>query len=291
MLSVTYEGHALLVRLNKNKITFNADSELKAQTAHINDKGDYIEIIYFMEGDTSYFIEGEYYALSPSDIVFSNPTEIHGIVHRSPCTYKRMVVKVDPDFFIFNNIEKLYDVFCNKYPGEGNHINCESDLGKLLKPLFEQIIVHMSDPEAMIDEIISCTSEIIKVIASDITCFHGEVSNPLLRKIISYIIENYNKDIGLNSIAEEFYINRTHLARIFKQLTKCSVNQFITILRFNRIYQFRYYSKMSLSEAVQAVGYKNYSTFYRAYKKYYGYAPGKNDEWQLDEYLELDINQ
>ncbi len=287
-MSLKYTGYGLSLFLRKNKITYNADSELKAQTAHINDKGNYVELLYFLGGDTSYFIEGEYYALSPSDIVFSNPTEIHGIVHSSPCTYKRLCIAVCPDFFMINNLENLYQVFSNKYPGEGNYISRESDLGKLLKPLFEQILEYMPDADSMGHQISSIVIEIVKIIASDITHFHGEVSNPLLRKVISYIIDNYNKDIGLNSIAEEFYINRTHLARIFKQLTKCSVHQFITILRFNRIYQFRYYSKMSLVDAVRAVGYKNYSTFYRAYKRYYGCAPGKNDEWHLEEHMDLD---
>lgn len=283
------EGHGFFVYLMNNKVTFNADRELKAQTAHINDKGNYIEIIYFFDGDASYFIEGNYHKLSPGDIVFSNPTEIHGIVHSSPCFYKRLLIKIMPDFFVANNSVGLYEIFCKKYPGEGNYINNTSDLGKLLNPLFEQLADFAMGKTLQGDSFNDVICEIVKIIASDITHFHGEVSNPLLRKIISYIIENYNQDIGLNSIAEKFHINRTHLARIFKQLTKCSVNQFITILRFNRIYQYRYYSKMSLTEAVRTVGYKNYSSFYRAYKKYYGHAPKKNDTWQLDEYQQHDI--
>ena len=119
--------------------------------------------------------------------------------------------------------------------------------------------------------------EIIKLIASGVSRFVKDVPNPLMRKIIDYIVENVHDDIGLNSIAEKFYIDRTHLARIFKNFTNCSVNKFITILRFDHINQLRYYSKLSLTEAVRVVGFKNYSSFYRAFKKYYGRTPKKTD--------------
>ena len=286
---VGYTGRGFSITQTISQITVKEDSKMIAASAHTNHRGNFIEILYLIEGDTNYFIEGDFYPFEPFDIVFSNATEIHGIVHRASCTYNRIVINLFPEFFMINNIEELADKLNNKYPGEGNHISCSSALGKMLNIQLEQLRAYLSTTQISPDLINNTLVEILKLIGSQVYSKSGRYSNPLLRKILVYIRENAHSDIGLNSIAEEFHVNRTHLARIFKELTKCSVNRYITIMRLDHAEQFRRYSNMSRTDAARSVGFKNYSSYYRAYKKYYGTAPKKNDPL-FDEGVRVDFN-
>ena len=290
MFVPSYTGNGFGISQAVSEITVDHEKGLKATSAHINNRGNFYEIIYFIEGETNYFIEGDFYPLNPGDIVFSNSSEIHGIVHRNPCVYRRMVIKVLPDFFLINNLENIKKSFDNKYPGEGNYISHRTPLGKILNEKIEVLNEYLSTSGMSSRLICDVLTDILKLLGSQIVCLDSSGHNPLLRKIVEYINENAHDDIGLNSIAERFYIDRTHLARIFKHLTKCSVNEYITQIRFEHINQLRRYSKMSMAEAVKFVGFKNYSTFYRAYKKSFGVAPGKNDPIPYAEYIDFNAN-
>ncbi len=276
-MATGYNGRFFFIHRIISEIQIDDKITLNASTAHTNHRGDFIEILYFIDGNTSYFIEGDFYPLEVNDVVFSNASEIHGIVHRGSCRYERYVIKILPEFFIMNGLEKIYDNLNNKYPGEGNYINHSSVLGKLLHTQFVQLEKYLSTSNVSVDLINGSMIEIVNLLGSQVYSKSGKFSNPLLRKIMMYIRENVHNDIGLKSIAEEFHVDRTHLARVFKQLTNCTVHQYITIMRLDHAEQFRRYSHMSRSEAARAVGFKNYSTYYRAYKKYNGTAPKKDD--------------
>ncbi len=285
-----YKGHGFSISQAISEITVSDNSEMKATSAHTAGKDKFIGIIFFIEGKSEFFIEGDYYSLEPQDTVFFNATEIRGIVHRESCQYNRICIRVYPEFFIINNLTSLEETLNNKYPGEGNHISHSTALGEMLNTQFETLKTLLYTPRVSPDLISGTIEEIIKLLGVQVSRPGGEVSNPLLRKILLYISENFHYEIGLNSIAEEFHINRTHLARIFKQLTNCSVSQYITAMRLERVKQFQRYSHLSLKDAVEAVGFKNYSTFYRAHKKHYGIAPRKNDPLTYDIYIDFDAN-
>ena len=108
-MSVGYTGRGFSITQTISQITVKEDSKMIAASAHTNHRGNFIEILYLIEGDTNYFIEGDFYPFEPFDIVFSNATEIHGIVHRASCTYNRIVINLFPEFFMINNIEELAD--------------------------------------------------------------------------------------------------------------------------------------------------------------------------------------
>ncbi len=285
-----YLGRGFCINQTISNITVKGSGDLIAASAHTNNRGDFVEILYIIEGKPNYFIEGDFYALEPCDAVFSNPTEIHGIVHSSSGVYNRLHIKVEPVFFMINNLEETKEKLNNKFPGEGNYVSHSSIPGRMLAERFEQLREYLSTPKASPDLINDTIIEILKLFTSQVHSKKGKLSNPLLRKMIAYISENVHSDIGLSSIAEEFHINRTHLARIFKELTKCTVNQYITIKRLDHAEQLRKYSHLSHAEAARAVGFKNYSTYYRAYKKYHGFAPKKTDLSEYNNVISVDFD-
>jgi len=65
----------------------------------------WFEIIYLIEGEVQYFIEGEQYLARTGDLIFILPNEIHAIQRNSKMKYERVVVSFD-----FNVIKDMLDL-------------------------------------------------------------------------------------------------------------------------------------------------------------------------------------
>ena len=81
------------------------------------------------------------------------------------------------------------------------------------------------------------------------------------------------EELSLEELSSRFYLSQTHLNRIFRASTGTTVWQYITIKRL-------YFAKELLetgkkpTEVAPLCGFKDYTTFFRAYKKLFGFAPG-----------------
>ena len=86
--------------------------------------------------------------------------------------------------------------------------------------------------------------------------------------------------LTLDEIADEFYITKYHLARIFKEATGHTVNEYIRLKRIRNVEALS--DEATLSEAAAKSGYKDYSSFYRAYVKANGKPPKKELKKKAD---------
>ena len=101
-----------------------------------------------------------------------------------------------------------------------------------------------------------------------------EINKSLDSRIINYINRHLSEDITLDDICDRFYISKTHLCRIFKKATASTVGEYITVKRLVNARQL-ILSGTPPTKAYLQCGFKDYSVFYRAYKKKYGIPPSK----------------
>ena len=99
--------------------------------------------------------------------------------------------------------------------------------------------------------------------------------SPRIRKIVEYMLQNFEKDISLNSLAELFNIHKTHLARIFKEETGVSIHEVILDLRIEKAKQLLYNSEMKISEIIEQIGFNSPQNFYMLFKKNTGLSPSE----------------
>ena len=90
--------------------------------------------------------------------------------------------------------------------------------------------------------------------------------NPLIDKILSYINEHYKEDLSLEQLAGHFYLNKFTLAKLFKEQTDRTVHNYIILKRISMAKQ-KITEGMLPSAVYQDVGFRDYSTFYRAFLK------------------------
>ena len=92
------------------------------------------------------------------------------------------------------------------------------------------------------------------------------------REILAYVNENLTEKITLEKISASVHMSRSQVNRIFRRLTGTSVYDYIVSKRLILV-QERMAKGENASFAASACGFRDYSSFYRLYKKRFGTAP------------------
>ena len=99
-----------------------------------------------------------------------------------------------------------------------------------------------------------------------------ERPNTFENQIIRYINNNLGHPLTLEALCERFYVSRAQFCRRFKKATGTSVGKYITIKRL-LLAQQMILDGSKPSNIPSLCGFQDYSTFYRAYTKFFGHSP------------------
>ena len=97
-------------------------------------------------------------------------------------------------------------------------------------------------------------------------------TNSLVSMTLRYINEHYTDDISLESIARELHVSKSLLSHRFQKELNISVYRYITEKRLLLAKQLIKDGIPAVTASISA-GFKDYSTFYRAYVKRYASPP------------------
>lgn len=84
---------------------------------------------------------------------------------------------------------------------------------------------------------------------------------------VKYIMEHYNEDIDLNSIANELYISQYYLCHRFKEVLGTTVLDYITEYRIEKAKELLKDKKYKIYEVCKIVGYNDPRYFSQIFKK------------------------
>lgn len=239
---------------------------------HLHTHNEY-EIYMFIEGDSNYVVENKMYDLEPGDMIIIRKNEMHRVHHKKECEYKSLVIMVSPEYFKKYGCEEYEKAFTNSFLDNENKIGVE-----MVKKIgiFDAISrlrkYSKSCKRTDAPVIISTITEILYLINETPDFNPSAIEHPLIKKIINYIVLNLKSDISLDTLANEFYVSKYHLCYIFKKFTGLTIGEYITQKRL-AVADDLVKNGKSLSDAASMVGFKNYSSFYKAYKKSYNKSP------------------
>lgn len=94
-----------------------------------------------------------------------------------------------------------------------------------------------------------------------------------IRRIIEYIDKNYQKDIGIETIADNVGMSYSYARKIFKEKTGKSMVDYLNIKRIEKAKEFLQKSDYGIMDIALKVGYNNDQSFNRFFKKYEGVSP------------------
>lgn len=96
-----------------------------------------------------------------------------------------------------------------------------------------------------------------------------------VENIITFIKQNYERSISVKQMADYLGINRSYLSSLFKKKTGQSVQEYLIHFRIKKAEELLLTSEYTITEIACFTGYKDYFTFFKAFKKITGLSPGQ----------------
>ena len=217
------------------------------------------ELIAVFSGNVCLYTEGGTFSLSGGTAALIPPLYYHAVSVQNDCGYRRYT--------------RLFDASALPVP---------------LRPVFSSIRSPLSVRAS------DCLSRLEKVLQSEKSDYYAPLAESFLTEIfyrfadfpekempsenrdisdiLDYIEENLCGKITLDDIARHTARSKSSVCHVFSERMKISVKQYILQKKLS------YAEKcmedgISASDAARAIGYENYSNFYRMYQKVFGRSP------------------
>ena len=102
-----------------------------------------------------------------------------------------------------------------------------------------------------------------------------EQYDPAVVQAITYIRNNFTKDITLETCAADIGISYTHMSRTFKKETGVKFTEFLNKTRIEHAKILIDQGKYSLKDIVEQAGFSNYNYFFKVFRELEGITPSE----------------
>ncbi|MBV6713893.1 response regulator transcription factor [Paenibacillus chitinolyticus] len=96
-----------------------------------------------------------------------------------------------------------------------------------------------------------------------------------IQSIVIYMQCNYHEDISLQSVAEQFHLNKSYLSQLFKQQTSENFNTYLAQIRITKAKELLRQPGHNINKVCEATGFTNPSYFGQVFKKIVGMKPSE----------------
>ena len=235
------------------------------------------EILYLVDGDIKYFIDGEEYRVESGDVIFVPPNEIHSLEVSKNSNYERIVVMFDLeklaeilsvgdlilDSAVFSNV-KGYRVIPREILSE---TSIKEIMFEIANRKEEKLL-----PVFLLSKVLSLILELEKIFSKEKGASFPTSVDQTTKRAIEYVNKNLDKPLTLDEIARALFISKSSLCHKFTKTMRISVNQYVTVKKIYHAAKL-INDGMGALEASLLVGYNQYTTFYHNYKKIMGVSP------------------
>ena len=241
---------------------------------------DFDKITIFIKGKVTYMVEGKSYDLLPYDIVLVKHNDIHRLTVDNSEVYERIIVYISPNFMDAYQTAD-YDLSYCFQKAEEEHSNVLRIPSLEKSSLFRSItrLEHSFSDEGyaaglyrqvlFLEFMIHLNRAVQK---NRLEYLDTNDCNMKIVDILYYINEHITDDLTIDHIADTFYVSKYYMMRLFKQETGYTIGTYISQKRLLLAKELLL-SGVPSTQVCFDCGYKDYSTFSRAYRKLFGESP------------------
>ena len=259
------------------EIFYYDDSKLFNVSDHTHD---YYEYYAFLAGHVVLYIEDKAIPLQPGDILLIPPHVKHRtVITQTDTPYQRFVFWVSKEYaghLLEQSTDFGYLMKEAKYQGYylyHNDFIARNSIYSKFYQLLEELKSDRYGRMAMVHLHVADLILYLNRMAYEQTHVDKEASDSsLYEQLLSHIEEHIDEDLSLDTLANTFFVSKYHIAHVFKANLGISVHQYILKKRLS-LCRASIASHKVIGDNYMLFGFKDYSSFYRAFKKEYGISP------------------
>lgn len=216
-----------------------------------------LEIFILKKGFYTITINGVNYNVSGGSVVVFDSYEVHSYDFKGT-KFNDNTVLILP--FEFRNF---------LFPGSKMKINCPIICDGVFAGKLSSLI-----DEYVLDKPYSIQSGALSLICSllkeklTFICDSGVEDTVLLRKILTYISENFKADVSRSKIASELGYTESYVSHVFHRYLKVNINEYVNKLRLSYLNSQIAITGLPASKLLYDAGFKSEQTYYRVKKRY-----------------------
>ena len=237
---------------------------------------EFCKLLMLRSGSGGYTVEGHRYSLETGDIVLIGKHCVHRPEFEHGLLYERVIIYISPEFLQQQSTPDcpLEEIF-NGANGHVLHLNTPDALWSISDRLEKEL------SEDKYGRVIVSNGLLLRLlieIARNMQDPNAAFSTPIaptdsrILEILRYIDAHLTEDLSIDILAEEFYISKYHMMRLFKQETGRSIHDYLQERRLLHARDLIRHGISATDSCFQS-GFRSYSSFTRAYAKHFGTTP------------------
>lgn len=258
-------------------LTYQGDNNIEQISEH---KHKFYELVLYIHGNIEYMVEDFTYTLQYGDIIVIPPNVIHKAnIQTEKGAYRRYVLWLTEDFinslvefddsmgYLFETMRKIETYRLQISQKDINHLIYI--LAEVMEKQHTMEFGYQTKCKSMLYDLFYEINSML---------YQNEHYTSVLQKketylvISDYIKNNLKEDLSLDTLATQFFMSKYHMLHVFKQKMNISIHKYIVIRRLE-LGKALILSGETISKVHESCGFKDYVTFYRAFKKRYGMSP------------------
>jgi len=244
-------------------------------------KHNYYEFYFFLQGNVSYEIGKERTPMTYGTIAMVPPGVTHrAVIHNFDIPYRRFVFWVSDEYLhdfaemcpSFQFTLNLLDSHKGPYIYPLDYVTFNDFLHYLITLLEEVNGSDYGKDDFIVLRVIDLLLHIGKMVYKNQNPATVKQERDLIEQMSYYIINHLGEELTLETLANQFYLSKYHVAHTFKDHVGISLHQFITKRRLAAC-KDAILMGGKISEVYSQYGFSDYTSFFRAFKKEYGMSP------------------
>lgn len=259
----------------------------KFRLFHLNDTAgvqvdshyhDFCKLLMLCSGSGGYVADGQRYSLQAGDLVLIGSHCVHRPEFAPELPYERIIIYIDPAFLESHSHGR--DDLQSVFSGERGHVlRCGKQRADRLFALAQDLERELAGDgfgKIPVSEgmLLRLVAEIGRSLPDEETRMPQPVAphDERIRTVVEYIDANLPEELTVEALAERAYLSKFHLMRRFKEETGQTVHEYISQRRL-RVARDLIRRGESVTDVCFKVGFRSYSSFFRAYVKLFGMTP------------------
>lgn len=241
-----------------------------------------LELLYMLEGQMRVSCNFNTINVGPGDLIVFNSNELHSSQLITDTVLYDCII-FDPSFVESGSVDCCQKNYITPMLENSNYFQNKIDspeAKKLIRKMVEENTIRQPGFELAIKSMVySLLAELFRKHLNRIA--PTEPANGQLKSlkrfhlIFEYIENNYSGEISAEQLAAMININKSYFCRLFKELTKKTLSDYVNQLRITRAEYLLKNTDLNVTQIAADVGIGDVSYFSRLYKKYRNYSPSQ----------------